>query len=184
MPSKHEARERHVEWFITKNKRRCLAADAGLVHLLWGWTTACDPHALGGDQRGEQRGPYLDHSTTARKAQGVFGRDPQQRRTWRGLGNRVPLRRPMRSCQQVTQQVAPGVEETFSHSKEVALRAAFAAEWQDAHAPCCSWGRSQRTLTKEVSEVKTSLTCNGKRTESSGGRKGTTRRRALEAMCE
>ena len=29
-----------------------------------GWTTACDRHALGGDQGGEQRGPDLERSTT------------------------------------------------------------------------------------------------------------------------
>ena len=29
-----------------------------------GRTTACDPHALGGDQCGEQRGPNLKHSAT------------------------------------------------------------------------------------------------------------------------
>ena len=29
-----------------------------------GRTTACDPHALSGDQRVQQRGPDLEHSTT------------------------------------------------------------------------------------------------------------------------
>ena len=28
------------------------------------WTTACDPHALSGDQCGKQRGPDLKHSAT------------------------------------------------------------------------------------------------------------------------
>ena len=43
-----------------------------------GRTTACDPHALGGDQCGEQRGPDLEHSTTttygAQKALKEHGR--------------------------------------------------------------------------------------------------------------
>ena len=43
-------------------------ADAGLSLLLWGRITACDPHALGGDQCGEQRGPDLKHSTTRNKS--------------------------------------------------------------------------------------------------------------------
>ena len=43
------------------------AADAGLGLLLWGRATACDPHALGGDQCGEQRGPDLGYSTTTRR---------------------------------------------------------------------------------------------------------------------
>ena len=38
--------------------RRC---DAGLGLLLW---SVGDPHALGGDQRGEQRGPDLKRSAT------------------------------------------------------------------------------------------------------------------------
>ena len=40
------------------------AADVGLGLLLWGRTTACEPHALGGDQCGERRGPDLEHCTT------------------------------------------------------------------------------------------------------------------------
>ena len=40
------------------------AADAGLGLVLWGSDkSACDPHALGGDQCGEQRGPDVKHST-------------------------------------------------------------------------------------------------------------------------
>ena len=33
-------------------------------------TTACDRHALGGDQCGEQRGADLEHSTTTARAEG------------------------------------------------------------------------------------------------------------------
>ena len=32
-----------------------------------GWTSACDPQALGGGQFGEQRGADLEHSTTTTK---------------------------------------------------------------------------------------------------------------------
>ena len=40
------------------------AADAGLGLVLWGSDkSACDPHAMGGDQCGEQRGPDVKHST-------------------------------------------------------------------------------------------------------------------------
>ena len=39
-----------------------------LVSCSGGRTTACDPHALGGDHCGEQRGPDLEHSTTTDQA--------------------------------------------------------------------------------------------------------------------
>ena len=62
--------------------RHCGRCRAGL--LLWGRTTACDPHALGGAQCGEQRGPDLKHinpwsgSTRFR----ILSRRPPQGCSW------------------------------------------------------------------------------------------------------
>ena len=43
------------------------AADACLRSCSEGRTTACDPHALGGDQCGDQRGSHLEHNSAAAK---------------------------------------------------------------------------------------------------------------------
>ena len=45
-----------------------------LAPLLWevGQPTACDPHAVGDDQCGEQRGPELKHSTTTEQVWTCF----------------------------------------------------------------------------------------------------------------